>query len=112
MSPREWRLRIEDMLEGIDRIQGYTQDLDAGSFARGSMAVDAVLHNRLVIGEAACRVPPEVTGRFPEIPWRAMRAMRNVVVHQYFGAGIGVIWRTVTVELPAIREPLRRVLEE
>lgn len=100
------------MLERIDRIQEYTQDLDAGSFARGSMAVDAVLHNLLVIGEAACRVPPEVTERFPEMPWRAMRAMRNVVAHEYLDVELGVIWRTATAELPAIREPLRRVLEE
>jgi len=49
------------------------------------LRLDAVIKNLTVIGEAAGRVPASVVAASPQIPWARMRAMRNVVVHEYFG---------------------------
>ncbi|MBA3966749.1 MAG: DUF86 domain-containing protein [Nitrospirales bacterium] len=64
----------------------------------------------MVIGEAAVHIPDEICARNQEIPWADMYAVRNFVVHEYFGIGERVLWDTIHEDLPGIVEPLRRLL--
>lgn len=111
MPPREWKLRVEDILEAIGRIEGYVADLDYVRFAHDRRTVDAVVRNFGVIGEAARHVPTEVQARYPEIPWLDMRAMRNFVVHEYFGVSDRILWDTACSDLPPLIQQLQRMLE-
>jgi uncharacterized protein with HEPN domain len=72
--------------------------------------IDAVVRNLIVISEAAGHIPEEVRASTPEIPWDDMRALRNFVVHEYFGVSEKVLWETVRQDLPSVTEPLQRVL--
>jgi uncharacterized protein with HEPN domain len=63
------------------------------------------------IVEAARHVSEEVLGRFPELPWSDMADMRNVLIHEYFGVDLTILWKTASVDLPAILPALRRVIE-
>ena len=87
--PREWRFRIEDILEAMGRIERYTEGLDSESFAWDEKTVDPVLRNFGVIGEAVNHVPEEVCAAHPDIPWEPMRAIRNFVIYEYFGVSKG-----------------------
>jgi uncharacterized protein with HEPN domain len=75
MPPRGWRLRIEDILEAIDTIGGYTAGHSSESFAADRKTVEAVAYNAAVIGEAARHIPAAVQARHPKIPWGKMRGM-------------------------------------
>ncbi len=79
---------------------------------RGSddLTLDAVSHCFGIIGEAAANIPRDVVAAHPEIPWVDMRAMRNVVVHDYFGVTNETLWKTAREDLPTIVEPLRKLL--
>jgi uncharacterized protein with HEPN domain len=57
VSPREWRLRAQDILDAIAAIQSYIAGMDYAAFAQDRRTVDAVLRNITVIGEAASRIP-------------------------------------------------------
>ena len=65
-----------------------------------------------VIGEAARHIPEDVVAANPDLPWPEMRAMRNVVVHEYFGVTQETLWKTAREDLPALVERLRRLLAE
>jgi len=65
VPPRHWKLRIEDMLEAIERIQRYTDGMDLGTFSRDDRTVDAVVRNITVIEEAAGAVPEDVRRKYP-----------------------------------------------
>lgn len=110
MRSRDWKFRIEDMLEAVAAARGYVTGMDFDEFNRDRRTVDAVVLNLVIIGEAAGHIPDEVCRRFPDIPWSDMRAMRNFIVHEYFGVSEKVIWDTIQDDLPAIVEPLRRLL--
>jgi uncharacterized protein with HEPN domain len=110
LPPREWRIRIEDILGAIDLIHEYTQAMDRRAFGADRRTVDAVVRN-LIIGEAANHVPDDVAAAHPEIPWTRMRGLRNLAVHEYFGVDDDVLWDTVTVNLPALEQPLRVLLD-
>jgi len=110
MPPRGWRMRIEDILDAIGRIQDYTRGMTFEAFSHDRKTIDAVVRNITVIGEAAGNIPPAVAERHDEIPWREMRDFRNVVVHAYFCVDLKVLWDTVRVDLPPLVDPLRRLL--
>ena len=111
MPPRDWQVRVTDILGAIAAIQEFTAGMDYASFVRDQKTVDAVLLDISVIGEAAGYVPENVVSAHSEIPWRDMREMRNVVVHAYFRIDNEILWDTVQFNLPAIRPPLKRLLQ-
>lgn len=111
MQSRDWRLRLEDMLEAIGRIARYTAGMDWGRFAADDKTIDAVVRNLEIIGEAARHTPEEVTRQHPEIPWEKMRGIRNLLAHEYFGVDVNIVWLTVTTELPALAPLMRAILD-
>lgn len=112
MPRRAWRERVEDILQAVERIRSYTESLNARSFAEDQKTIDAVVRNLEVIGEASSHIPLEIQGRHSEIPWREMRAMRNLLSHAYFGIDAAVVWKTVRDDLPALAAGLKSVLDE
>ena len=111
MPPRRWRYRIQDILDAIDRVADYVDDLDEESFAASSLVVDAVLRNLTVIGEATRYLPEEVRGAWPNVPWQDMQGVRNIVVHEYFGVSLPIVWQTAKHDLPDLRVQLQAILE-
>jgi uncharacterized protein with HEPN domain len=112
MPPRDWRLRIEDILEAIAKIRAYVQDMTFEDFEQDSKTMDAVVRNLTIIGEASRHVPIQIQERYPNVPWREMQGMRNVVVHEYHGVSPYIIWRTATYNLPPLPEMLNVILTQ
>ena len=102
MPSRYWLFRIHDILEAINKIQKYTQDMEFNHFAADRKTVDAVIRNMIIIGEAASHIPEEICQTNSDIPWQDMRAMRNFIVHEYFGVSDNILWDTVKVDLPSL----------
>ena len=86
MPPRNWPLRVDDILEAIARVERYTAGMSLEEFSADDRTIDAVIRNFEIIGEAAGAIDPELRDRHPEIPWREMRGMRNIVAHAYLGS--------------------------
>jgi len=110
MPPRSWRVRIEDILDAIDNIEHYVAGLDFDAFEADRKTVDAVERNLEIIGEATANLPDEVLARWPEVPWRYMKGVRNLLAHEYFGVDVGILWQTIQEDLPAITPLLHMVL--
>jgi uncharacterized protein with HEPN domain len=104
-------VRVEDILEAIDRIESYTHGLTFEDFGSDSKTVDAVVRNLEVVGEAARNLESEVTAKLADVPWPDVRDMRNVLVHEYFGVDRAIVWATVKQDLPPLATALRTLLE-
>jgi uncharacterized protein with HEPN domain len=63
-----------------------------------------------IIGEAAARVPPEEREQHPEIPWGDVIGMRNKLIHGYDTVDLGILWDTVTNELPGLIRVVESIL--
>ncbi len=111
MPPRNPDLRLRDIADAIDRIFEYTASHSLDSFAADQMAVDAVVRNFEVIGEAARHVDAVTVARLSEIPWQDMRDLRNLLIHEYFGVSVPIIWETISRDLRSVREVIRRDLQ-
>jgi uncharacterized protein with HEPN domain len=112
MSSRDWRLRLEDIIDAISKIERYVSGMGFEMFESDERTIDAVLRNMEIIGEAARYVPTGVEDSYIEIPWSKMRGIRNVVAHEYFGVSLPIIWRTLKEDLPPLVPQLRQVLQD
>ena len=106
MPSRSWQFRIDDIIEAINKIQQYTRGYDFDSWCKDAKTIDAVIRNIEIIGEASSRLPEEVQKQFEDIPWSTMKAIRNIVVHEYFGVDLEIIWKTVKEDLPDLKKLL------
>ena len=80
MSPeRNWKMRVEDILSCIEKIETYTRDMTVEQFSQDNKTVDAVIRNFEIIGEAAGHIPLEIQEKYPEVAWLEMRGMRNIL---------------------------------
>lgn len=111
MPPRNWRVRIQDILMSIAKIERYTASLSYEDFIADESRVDAVILNLIRIGEAARSISPDIEHRYPEIPWNRMRGMRNMIVHEYFRVSLPVVWQTVQTDLPPLVAALTSILD-
>ncbi|OAN51438.1 hypothetical protein A6A04_16100 [Paramagnetospirillum marisnigri] len=112
MSFKDWKVRIEDILEAIERIRRYTSGMTEAQFVADDRSIDAVIRNLEIIGEAAKRVPNAVTERHPEIPWSRMTEMRNILVHEYHSVDPSIVFDSARHDLPPLVGPLRALLGE
>ena len=109
---RSWRLFLEDIIEASDRVLRYSEGKDLPTFSADEMAYDAVLRNLQVIGEAAKAVPADVRQVHPEVDWKGMAGLRDVLAHAYFGLDDETLWDVVTTKVPQLRNQVRRILDE
>ena len=81
-------------------------------FESDSLRVDAVIRNFEIIGEAASQIPAEIQRIYPDLAWFEMRGMRNLMVHEYFGVSLPIIWHTIEHDLQPLADDLIRILKE
>lgn len=102
MAERDVRLFLKDILDSIELIREYVDGMDAEAFEQDQQVQDAVGRRLEIIAEASKHIPPDMKVGQEDIPWRSITAMRNVMVHEYFGVERVLVWRTVTGELDAL----------
>lgn len=94
---------LEDILQAVERIQDYTEDLDEVTFLEEEMTQDAVIRNLEVIGEASRNIErhfPDFAKAHPDLPLVSAYEMRNALAHGYFSVDLAIVWKTIENDLP------------
>ena len=107
---RDWRFRVRDILAAMRAIARYTDGMTLDQFVNDARTMDAVVRNLMTMGESIRWIPEPILDAHPDVPWHLMRAVRNVVVHEYFGVDARILWETVRGDLPPLAWPLEDVL--
>ncbi|MCX6364177.1 MAG: DUF86 domain-containing protein, partial [Actinobacteria bacterium] len=80
---RDWRFRVRDILAAVRAIDAYTDGMTCDEFVADARTMDAVVRNLMTMGESIRWIPEPILEAHPAVPWRTLRGMRNVVVHEY-----------------------------
>ena len=108
--PRDYRLYLDNMLEAIGRIRRHVGAMDFIAFKADEKTVDAVIRNLEVIGEAARNVPDPLRQSCPETEWRKIISLRNILIHDYFGVNLEIIWDIVQHRLDGLESTCPQIV--
>lgn len=105
-------LALSDIIECMNRIEDYTEGVDYDSFSCNQMLIDAVIRNLEVIGEASRNVPENIRNGHPEIPWKKMIGLRNILIHEYFGVDESIVWEIATKNMKETKPYILKVIQD
>ncbi len=111
MSSRDDRLRLLDILKAIDDIERHIGGRPKHVFVADNTSIDAVAYRLVIVGEAGTALPVELLATEAAIPWSEIRALRNRLVHAYFGIDLDILWGIVSNDLKPLREATDRLLK-
>ena len=100
---------IEHILEAITKIENFSKGISRFDFDRNVMIQDAIIRNIEIIGEATKKISNGFTQRQQEIPWSEMAGMRNKLIHDYMDVDLDVVWKTIEVDLPLLKELISNI---
>lgn len=106
---RSWELYLQDMLEAARKIIRYTGSREFEDFVADEMAYDATLRNLEVLGEAAKAMPADIRQRHPEVDWRGIAGLRDILAHAYFTLDNATLWKIVRTDIVQVLSLLERL---
>lgn len=112
-------LRVPDylghILEAIERIYLYIEDMDEVAFLADRKTQDAVIRNFEIMGEAAHNIErhhPQFSADNSDVPWNVVYTMRNRVSHGYFQVDLELVWKTIHADLPELHAQIANLLDK
>jgi uncharacterized protein with HEPN domain len=105
--------RLEHILELIDDVHRYANvQTGRAPYDQNELVRTWVRHKILLIGEASDHVSEEIRARYPDVPWRVIKGMRNRLVHGYDQVDDDIVWTTVVESLPDLRVQIDAALAQ
>jgi uncharacterized protein with HEPN domain len=103
---RDPEIYIEDILESVALIEEYLEDVSKDEFLSEIGVQDKVMRRLEIIGEAVKNIPKEITDEYPDIPWKDIAGMRDMLAHEYFGINMKRVWKVASDDLPELQKGL------
>lgn len=110
--PRDFKIFLKDIIEAISRIETYTKDFSFEDFCGNKLVQDGVVRNLEIIGEAIKHVPEEIRNKYPDLEWKKIAGLRDILIHAYFGIDHDIVWDVVTNKIPELKEQVLRILSK
>jgi len=106
---RNFKVYINDILESIEKIEGYIKGVNEFGFKKDMQLQDAILRRLEVIGEAVKNIPQSFRDKYLKVPWKEIAGMRDVLIHGYFGVNIERVWKVVKEDIPRLKNNLLKI---
>ena len=101
------KIFLQHILESIKQVEQYTGGITREEFFKLIQVQDAVIRRLEIIGEATKHLTEELKKSYPEISWHKPLAMRNILIHEYFGIDLSTVWVTATEILPEFKKQIK-----
>ncbi len=112
MPPHEYKVYLDDILESISKIEKYTAAISYAEFSKNALIVDAVIRNLEVIGEAVKHIPIDLKKKYSYVDWKKIAGLRDILIHEYFGVDLKIIWDIVINKIPELKESIKKISKE
>jgi uncharacterized protein with HEPN domain len=105
------KLYLIHIIECIERIESYMQEIDKETFLKTPLIQDAVIRNLQTLAESTQRLSEQMKKTQPKIDWYRIAGFRNVLVHDYLGVDLERVWNIIEKEIPALKKAVRAMIE-
>ncbi len=104
--------RLQDIFDEIEIIEKFIAGMSIEEFKADQKTIYAVTRAIDIIGEATTHLPQELKNKYPSIPWRQIKGMRNKSIHEYWSVDTDILWQTTQVSIPKLKEELLSIKDE
>lgn len=102
MSERDFSLYLADILDSGSAIAEFVKDLSFEEFCNDRKTYSAVIREFEIIGEAVGKLPDELKLKRTDVEWQDIKDFRNLLIHEYFGVDLEIVWKVVQDDLPVM----------
>ena len=105
-------LYLTHILDATKSIQAQIKDITKEQFENSELLQGFVERKLEIIGEATKRIPDDFKQKHPNIPWKEMAGMRDILIHQYTEVDEDIVWKTITQKIPSLKENIELIIKE
>ncbi len=106
------KVYLQDILDSINSIRAYVYEKDFADFEGNTLLQDAVVRRLEIMGEAVKKIDSAVKNKYPNVKWREIAGMRDVLIHDYFGVNLKRVWNVIVNELDDLKIQIENILKE
>jgi uncharacterized protein with HEPN domain len=110
MSERDSRLYLSDILDSGAALQEFVKGLSFEEFCNDRKTYSAVIREFEIIGEAVGKLTDELQREYPNVEWQDIKDFRNLLIHEYFGVDLEIVWKIIQDDLPVLMDAVREIL--
>ena len=107
---RDSLLFLQDIEKSCAKIIRYTTDMERDQVFTDEMRFDGVLLNLHVLGEAVKNLPLDLRAKYPDVSWREIAGLRDVVAHAYFALDLDILWDAIKRDVPALQNRIQQII--
>ena len=104
------KIFLHHILESITAIEKYTESFTKAQFLKTPQLQDAVTRRLEIMGEAVKNIPANLKNKHPETPWKKIAGIRDILIHEYFGTDLGLIWEVIKKDIPVLKDQIKKLL--
>ena len=95
-----------------EKIEKYTKDISYKEFIQNTLLIDGVTRNLGIIGEAVKNIPAEIKRKYPNVEWKKIAGLRDIIIHEYSGINLEIIWDIVVNKVLELKNSAKKIIKD
>jgi uncharacterized protein with HEPN domain len=106
------RIFLDHIRYSISLIEEYSLNVTKDDFLSSTQLQDSIIRRIEIIGEAVKKLPDGMRRRYPDIQWKEIIGMRDILAHGYLSVDLELTWKVVTQEIPKLKDKIEKIISE
>jgi len=104
------KIYIDHIIQSIDLLEEYLTNIAQTEFDSSIKLQDLTCRRLEIIGEAVKNIPEEFKTRYSDIRWKNIAGLRDILIHQYFGIDMQLLWNVVKRDIPELKLKIKGIV--